>query len=163
MILTSAFDFCIWPSELTARVTKFFAHVVHCPLFTVTFQQYYVIGCGLPILVYFFSMFTACYEELESPVGARCHLQAPSGVEAIKWTDLMFSEYIGCLLTELQSTTVWTHAKVLLRIHVTLIQMLLRERMSDFKLFYDWMIIVSMICKFVRSLAKKSRTQNIIT
>lgn len=68
-----------WPSELVT-----FAHVVHCPLLPVTVQQCHVIGCGLHILVYFYSMVTACFEELESHVCSHCHLQAPCGVDAIK-------------------------------------------------------------------------------
>ena len=111
-----AFPFVIWlQSPRRAREGHLYLHFLHlvdCPLLPVTFQQCCVIGCGLHILVYFYSMFTSCLVELESHVCSHCHLQAPSGVDAIKWTDLVSQWVYWCLLAELQSTAVWEHDEV---------------------------------------------------
>lgn len=78
-----AFGFGIPPCAQDGQMSRF-ARVVHWPLMPATVQQSHVIDCELHILVCFYSVFTSCAVELESQVCSHCHLQAPSGMDAIK-------------------------------------------------------------------------------
>lgn len=84
------------------------------PLIAWCFPQCHVIGFGLHISVHFYSMFTSCSEQLESHLCSHCHWQAPSGVDDIKWTDLVSLWVYWCLLAELKSAAVWDTTKLIL-------------------------------------------------
>lgn len=73
-----------WPSELAS-----FAHVVYSPPYCLLLVNNVINWLWVAYLGLFLQYVCFFFEELESHGCSHCHLQAPSGVDAIKWTDLL--------------------------------------------------------------------------